>query len=344
MPEAFLSIEVVKDRQSRASEIVTARARECVRTLAFHIQADRLIFIGIAKGPLVSSKLTQTINSFFGARDEFSLKASRENFPVASRMLPRDVRSNLMAIYGFARLTDDIGDEAGGDRMALLDWLDDELNLAAAGQAIHPVFQRLTPLIRDLNVSLEPFRNLIEANRVDQVVTRYETFDDLVGYCMLSAAPVGRLVLAVFHVSTPERTEWSDQVCIALQVVEHLQDVGEDARRGRIYLPLDDLREFDCAEEDLLLPTTSEALRQVVAKETLRTRELLDAGDVLAASLPIRARLAVAGFVGGGRAAADAIERESYDVLGVSCRTSKRDVVARTVRGFADASRHRSAA
>jgi squalene synthase HpnC len=292
----------------------------------------------------VSSKLTQTINSFFGARDEFSLKASRENFPVASRLLPRDVRSNLMAIYGFARLTDDIGDEAEGDRMALLDWLDDELSLAAEGQAIHPVFRRLTPVIRDLDLNLEPFRNLIEANRVDQVVTRYESFDDLVDYCMLSAAPVGRLVLAVFRASTPERTEWSDQVCIALQVVEHLQDVGEDARRGRIYLPLADLREFGCTEEELLLPTTSQALRQVVAKEILRTRELLDAGDPLAASLPVRARIAVAGFVGGGRAATDAIERANYDVLGVSCRTSTRDVVARTARGFAHASRLRSAA
>ena len=193
-------------------------------------------------------------------------------------------------------------------------------NLAAEGQAIHPVFQRLTPLIRDLDLSLEPFRNLIEANRVDQVVTRYENFEDLVGYCMLSAAPVGRLVLAVFQVSTPERTDWSDQVCIALQVVEHLQDVGEDARRGRIYLPLDDLASSVVAEEELLLPTTSAALRRVVAKETLRTRGSWTPAISLAASLPIRARLAVTGFVGGGLAATDAIERANYDVLGGACR------------------------
>jgi squalene synthase HpnC len=288
--------------------------------------------------------LTQTINSFFGARDEFTIKASRENFPVASRLLPREVRSQLMAIYGFARLTDDIGDEAEGDRLALLDWLDDELNLAAEGRAIHPVFQRLTPLILDLNLSLEPFRNLIEANRVDQRITRYETFDDLVGYCMLSAAPVGRLVLAVFNVATPERIEWSDQVCIALQLVEHLQDIGEDARDGRIYMPLDDLREFSVAEDDLLARSTSEPLRALVARETQRTRELLAAGSPLASSLPLRARLAVAGFVGGGLAAADAIERANYDVLGVSCHTGARDVLSHTARGFAGASIHRRAA
>ncbi len=249
-----------------------------------------------------------------------------------------------MAIYGFARLTDDIGDEAEGDRLALLDWLDDELTLAAEGRAIHPVFQRLTPLILDLHLSLEPFRNLIEANRVDQRVTRYETFDDLVGYCMLSAAPVGRLVLAVFHVATPERIEWSDQVCIALQLVEHLQDIGEDARNGRIYMPLDDLSEFGVAEDDLLDASTSDPLRALVARETERTRALLASGAPLATSLPLLARLAVSGFIGGGLAAADSIERAGFDVLGVACHTRTRNVLTHTMRGFAGASIHRRGA
>lgn len=282
----------------------------------------------------MSSKLTQTINSFFGARDEFTVKASRENFPVASRLLPREVRANLMAIYGFARLTDDIGDEAEGDRLALLDWLDDELILAAEGRAIHPVFQRLTPVIVDLHLSLDPFRNLIEANRVDQSVTRYETFSDLVGYCMLSAAPVGQLVLAVFHSTSPERVAWSDDVCIALQIVEHLQDVGEDARRGRIYLPSEDLASFGVTEGDLLDVTASAPLRALVASEVERTRELLASGTPLAASLSWRARLAVAGFVAGGLAACDAIERAGCDVLGVACRTTPRDVVSHTLKGL----------
>ncbi len=291
----------------------------------------------------MSSKLTQTINNFFGARDEFTLKASRENFPVASRLLPRQVRAHLMAIYGFARLTDDIGDEADGDRMALLDWLDDELDLASKGEAIHPVFRRLTPVIEDLHLSLDPFRNLIEANRVDQRVMRYQTFEDLVGYCMLSAAPVGHLVLAVFGVATSERVAWSDNVCIALQLVEHLQDVGEDARRGRIYLPLADMKEMGCNEDDLLAPSANAALRGVIANEVRRARDLLAAGRPLAASLPGRARLAVSGFVAGGLATSDAIERANYDVLAVACRPTKRGVLAHTTRQLASASRHGSA-
>jgi squalene synthase HpnC len=239
-----------------------------------------------------------------------------------------------MAIYAFARLTDDIGDEAEGDRLALLDWLDDELTLASEGRAIHPVFQRLTPVIQEFDLSLRPFRSLIEANRVDQLVARYSTYDDLVNYCMLSAAPVGHLVLAVFKVSSAERIEWSDKVCIALQLVEHLQDVGEDARRGRIYLPIEDMDEFGCSEEDLLRPSTSTALRGLIAMESRRTRAMLEAGSPLAASLPWRARLAVAGFVAGGVSAVESIERANYDVLSVRCRPSRRGVAEHMARTF----------
>jgi squalene synthase HpnC len=272
----------------------------------------------------VSSKLAQTISSFRTGSDHFAARSRQENFPVASRLLPRLEREHLVAIYGFARLTDDVGDEADGDRLALLDWLDDELDLAFRGEAIHPVFQRLTPMIESLGLSPAPFRALIEANRVDQRVTRYETFDDLVGYCMLSAAPVGHLVLAVFHASTPEQIALSDKICIALQVVEHLQDVGEDARAGRIYLPLDDMKLFDCRTDELLEPSSSPALRRLVAHEAERARTLLTDGSPLAATLPWRPRLAIDGFVGGGLAVVDALAAASYDVLAIHCAPTKR--------------------
>jgi squalene synthase HpnC len=272
--------------------------------------------------------LTQTISSFLNGNDNVAARARHENFPVATRLLPREERANLMAIYAFARMTDDIGDEASGDRLALLAWLDDELDLAFRGEAIHPVFQRLTPTIESLNLAPEPFRALIEANRVDQRVTRYQTFDDLVGYCMLSAAPVGHLVLSVFHASTPERIALSDKICIALQIVEHLQDVGEDARAGRIYLPLADLEKFGCAEEDLLVPSANGPLRAVVALESERARDLLTEGAPLATTLTWRPRLAVEGFAAGGLAVIDALEAADFDVLATHCRPTKRSLVA----------------
>ena len=282
----------------------------------------------------MSIKLTQTISSFLNGNDNVAARARHENFPVATRLLPRDERANLMAIYAFARMTDDIGDEATGDRLALLDWLDDELDLAFRGEAIHPVFQRLTPTITSLGLAPEPFRALIEANRVDQRVTRYQTFDDLVGYCMLSAAPVGHLVLSVFHASTPERVALSDQICIALQIVEHLQDVGEDARAGRIYLPLADLDRIGCSEDDLLAARANAPLREVVAFESERARTLLNEGAPLATTLPWRPRFAVEGFVAGGLAVVDALKAAQFDVLGTHCRPTKRSLASHLTSAF----------
>jgi squalene synthase HpnC len=278
--------------------------------------------------------LTQTISSFLNGNDNVAARARHENFPVATRLLPREERANLMAIYAFARMTDDIGDEAAGDRLALLDWLDDELNLAFAGEAIHPVFQRLTPTIANLNLSPDPFRALIEANRVDQRVTRYQSFDDLVGYCMLSAAPVGHLVLAVFHASTPDRVALSDKICIALQIVEHLQDVGEDARAGRIYLPLSDLERHGCTEGDLLAPSANGPLREVVAYEAERATALLNDGAPLATTLSWRPRIAVEGFVAGGLSVIDALKSADFDVLATHCGPTKRALVTHMASSF----------
>jgi len=247
-------------------------------------------------------------------------QARSENFPVASRVLPRSLRPHLLSIYGFARLVDDIGDEAEGDRLAQLDWADAELERAAAGSAQHPVFVTLSKTLRDLALPLTPFRDLIAANRQDQVVTRYETFEDLVGYCMLSAAPVGRLVLLVLGGSTPERTERSDRVCIGLQLVEHLQDVAEDARMGRVYLPLEDLDRFGCPADEILELRHRRALRAVVAHEASRARQLLADAGPLSASLPLRARLAVAAFGAGGSAALDAIDKACFEVIDQDCR------------------------
>ena len=278
------------------------------------------------------------VGGSFDAPDLLAAKAKHENFPVASRLLPKDARAGLMAIYGFARLTDDLGDEADGDRLAMLDWLEADLDRAPGGTSSHPVMQQLTPVIRDYELSLEPFRALIEANRMDQRVTRYRSFDDLVEYCMLSAAPVGRLVLAVFRVLTPERIALSDSVCIGLQIVEHLQDIGEDARRGRVYMPADDIERSGCAEADLLAPSASRGLRELVSTEVARSRVLLSAATPLASTLSLRPRAAVAGFAAGGMAALDSIERAGNDVLSALRRPGKLRFATRAMSGLALAS------
>ena len=270
-------------------------------------------------------------------------RASGENFPVASRWLLGPDRDHLLALYGFARLVDELGDHAPGDRLALLDWAESELERAAAGSPDHAVFARLAPTIRACRLPLQPFRDLIEANRRDQSLVRYATFDDLRGYCRLSADPVGRLVLAVLGVEGgDETTRLSDSVCTGLQLVEHWQDVAEDATAGRIYVPLEDMEAFGVTEADVLAVGTGPAgpgagepggpasarLRALLAFETARARELLETGAGLVARLTGRPRLAVAGFVAGGLAAADALAERGYDVLAGPARP-RRTRVAR---------------
>jgi squalene synthase HpnC len=242
-------------------------------------------------------------------------KAARENFPVALGFLPPVERRRLEAVYGFARLVDDAGDLYEGDRRALLDWIEQDLDRAYAGHAEHPLLQRVSTLVRELGLPREPFLRLLDANRQDQEVARYATWEELARYCTLSANPVGELVLHVFAAATPERIGWSDAVCTGLQLAEHWQDVGEDFGRGRIYLPLEDMERFGVTEADVAATRPGAAFAGLMRFEVARARDLLRDGLPLVGSLRGRHRLAIAAYVGGGRAALDAVERSGYDVL-----------------------------
>ncbi len=269
-------------------------------------------------------------------------KSARENFPVAPFFLPRAWRADLMAVYGYARLVDDIGDgdlppgrddarwlgldpAAAGDRPAMLDGCEADLRRVFDTGAVpgHPILRALVPAVRRRGLTPEPFLGLIEANRQDQRVRRYATWDELLSYCELSANPVGRLVLSVTGTSTPERVRHSDAVCTALQIVEHLQDVAEDLARDRVYLPAEHLAGFGVSEADLAAPTAGPRVRELVKFEAERARELLNEGTPLVGSVHGRLRLLLAGFVAGGRAALAAVEAAGYDVLPGPPRASK---------------------
>jgi squalene synthase HpnC len=275
-------------------------------------------------------------------------KATRENFPVAPRFLPGAWREGLMAVYGYARLVDDIGDgdlapggrdaaylglESGwedhhsADRLMLLDAFEADLRRvfdSAGPQPGHPLLRALVPTVRKNRLGPEPFLALIEANRQDQKVRRYADFGELLGYCELSANPVGRLVLAITGTATPERIRGSDAICTALQIAEHLQDVAEDLRRDRVYLPAEDMERFGVSESDLSAPTAGASARALIAFEAERAGRLLTEGDPLVHSVHGRLRLLLAGFSGGGRAALRAIRLAGYDVLPGPPQATKR--------------------
>jgi squalene synthase HpnC len=262
-------------------------------------------------------------------------KAADENFPVAPFFLPRAWRDDLMAVYGYARLVDDIGDgdlapggadarhlgvgpDLADDPLALLDAFEADLRRVfdLSGDAPrHPLLRALRPAVARRSLTPEPFLGLIAANRQDQLVRRYETYDDLLAYCELSANPVGRLVLAITGTASPERLRRSDAVCTGLQIVEHLQDVAEDLARDRIYLPAEDMKRFHITEADLAAPTAGASVRALIAYEAQRARALLDEGIGLVGSVDGRLRLLLAGFVGGGRAALAALAAAGHDVL-----------------------------
>ncbi|GAA2939007.1 MULTISPECIES: squalene synthase HpnC [Streptomyces] len=262
-------------------------------------------------------------------------KAADENFPVAPFFLPRAWRDDLMAVYGFARLVDDIGDgdlapggadarhlgvdpERSEDRLAVLDAFEADLHrvFAPVGDGPHhPLLRALRPTVRRCALTPDPFLGLIEANRQDQKVRRYATYDELVAYCELSANPVGRLVLQITGTASPERIRRSDAVCTALQIVEHLQDVAEDLARDRIYLPAEDMARFHVGEDDLAAATAGASVRALIAFESQRAHELLDEGTALVGSVHGRLRLLLAGFVAGGRAALGAVSAAGFDVL-----------------------------
>ncbi|HUN30971.1 MAG TPA: squalene synthase HpnC [Trebonia sp.] len=264
-------------------------------------------------------------------------KASAENFPVALRVLPARLRRHLTAYYGFARLTDDIGDEPlpgvsglteqeeQATRIRLLDELEaDVRKIYVTGQQPQlPAIRALGETVQATGIPLESLADLIQANRQDQLVTRYETYDDLVQYCELSANPVGQAVLYIVGAATPERIALSDKICTALQLVEHWQDVAEDLGNRRVYLPQEDLKTYGVTEEDLAQPTASPTVISLMTFETDRATRLLDEGSPLVGTLSGFARVAISGYIAGGRAAAAAIRQQGYNVLAATPRPSK---------------------
>jgi squalene synthase HpnC len=261
-------------------------------------------------------------------------QASSENFPVAPRWLGRTAQRRLTDIYGFARLVDDTGDESPGDRLALLDEIEAEVERIYSGTPWHPLMRSLQATVRECDIPPRPLRKLIEANRVDQSVTRYATFDDLLAYCELSANPVGHLVLHAFGQFDDVNAEFSDRICSALQVIEHVQDVAEDARNGRIYMPEADMSACGRTEQDLVSTTASTALRSLLALQTTRSEKMLRSGSPLVGRLSGRAGPAVAGFVGGGLATVRALRRAGHDTLSRDVRASTGAIVREALRAY----------
>ncbi|HEY2372535.1 MAG TPA: squalene synthase HpnC [Gaiellaceae bacterium] len=243
---------------------------------------------------------------------EVAARAAGENFPVGSVLFPRALRPHIRALYCYARMVDELGDAFEGDRLAALDELEAQVALTFDGEPTWPIMRNVQPTVREFQLPREPFDRLIEANRMDQRVSEYSTWDDLKRYCVHSADPCGRLVLGVLRrLNDAELVAASDSVCSGLQLVNFLQDVPRDLELGRIYLPGEDRERFGSPALD----RPSAELRALLRFEAERAAALLRAGDLLRARIGGRLGRAVGLFARGGLAALDALERADWDLF-----------------------------
>ena len=257
-----------------------------------------------------------------------------ENFTVVSWLLPRALRPHMYAVYAYCRGVDGLGDEASGDRLGLLDEWEAELLRCYQGAAREPSFIALQETVRRFDIPREPFLRLIEANRVDQRVNRYRTYDDLLAYGENSANPVGHLVLYLFGYRDEERQRLSDATCTALQLTNFWQDVRRDLEKGRIYIPLEDMERFGYGEADMIGLRSDGRFRELMAFQVGRTRELFRRGLELIPRVRGRLRLDLKLFSLGGLAVLDAIEASGYDTLGRRPRLSRSRKASLVLRGL----------
>ena len=264
-----------------------------------------------------------------------------ENFSVASWFLPEQLRQHFFNVYAYCRISDDLGDETGDTAasLQLLDLWETELNACYDGHHTwprHPVFVALAETVRKFEIPKHEFADLLTAFRQDQSITRYETFDDLLGYCRYSANPVGHLVLYLCGYRDTERQLLSDYTCTALQLANFWQDVSADLAKGRIYLPLEDLRRFGVSEEMIRDGENTSPFRGMIKFEVERAREWFTQGLPLVAKVDRTLATDIELFSRGGREILNAIERQDYAVLGrrpAISKARKLALVARAVLG-----------
>jgi len=248
-----------------------------------------------------------------------------ENFSVASWFLPRSLRQHFYNVYAYCRISDDLGDEVGDPEISLqlLDQWGTELDACYSGYARHPVFVALGETIRKFDIPQQPFADLLQAFRQDQTVTRYSSFEDVVGYCHYSANPVGHLVLYLCGYRDAPRQALSDYTCTALQLANFWQDVSRDYAKGRIYLPLEDISRFGVVEADIPAAENTSKFCDLIRFEVERTRDWFRRGYPLVGKVDRKLAIDLELFTRGGEAVLSAIERQNYSVLGKRPAISK---------------------
>lgn len=287
------------------------------------------------------SEQAPTYDLVAAERYTFELATSHyENFPLASWFLPKRLHQHFYNVYGFCRWADDLSDEMGDCEQAaqLLSWWRDELQACYHGEARHPVFVALVPTIERFQIPIEPFEHLIQAFEQDQVVTEYQSFEQVLDYCQRSANPVGRLVLMLCERATPENVALSDSICTGLQLANFWQDVARDLEIPRVYLPTQDCQQYGYSRDELFAKKTTPAFLELMKFQVERSREFFRQGLPLVSRLPARLQVDIELFARGGMCILDRIEQIDFRVLETRPLVSKWDVMRLFTRCLISAS------
>jgi squalene synthase HpnC len=264
-----------------------------------------------------------TKGKYWSAEDGFSYceqvaRSHYENFPVASRFLQKEMRKYIWTIYAFARIADDYADEPGytlAERIDNLNQWEQYLSECYNGNPTHRVFAALAETVERFQIPIELFQNLLTAFRSDVTVKRYETFEDVLAYCCNSANPIGRLVLLLFNYRSETMMQFSDSICTALQLTNFWQDVSVDLQKDRVYLPLEDLEEFNYSEQDLLDRTFDNRFRDLMAFQVRRTAELFVEGKPLLSKVGKDLSSELTLMWNGGTLILQKIHKQDYNVF-----------------------------
>src|SRR5712691_413999 len=261
-----------------------------------------------------------------------------ENFSVATWFLPKKLRQDFLNVYAYCRISDDFGDEVGDSAasLVLLDEWQSQLDACYACSPRHPVFVALAETVRKFDIPKHEFSDLLIAFRQDQIITRFQTFSDVLGYCRYSANPVGHLVLYLCGYRDAERQQLSDYTCTALQLANFWQGVSVDYGKGRIYLPLEDLQQYSVSEQDLAHNRNTPAFREMMKFEVERARQWFQRGLPLVGKVDKELAVDLELFSRGGQEILNAIERQRFAVLGrrpVISKTRNLALVARAALG-----------
>jgi squalene synthase HpnC len=271
--------------------------------------------------------MTVTISGSLNLKEAYAYcrelaQSHYENFPVASLFIPKSKRKYFYAAYAFMRTADDFADSSVIDlnlRLQLLSQWQNKLDKCYKGQTEDPIFIALKDTVETCGIPKEYFNNLLNAFKVDLFKSRYQNFDELLEYCSFSANPVGRIVLHILgYVNHPDKENLfsaSDSICTALQLANHWQDVFDDQKRGRMYLPQDDLLRFGYTAEDWQNNLVNSAFKELMKFQIDRASGLFHKGRVLLGQLKRPERFEITLIWLGGMRILEKIEKNKFDVL-----------------------------